>query len=510
MQAWPRKRSVKISIKSGEPVKNGIFVVFIIAFVYLGIVQFSSPTIVEPSDSFYHIKMAELMRYNGPIKNFPWLQYCTIGKERFVDFDFIFHILLIPFTFLGLTTGAKLAAVVFSTAIITVLYYIIDKKNLPFPLLWALSIFASGNCFMIRLTFPRGYLIGIPLSLLAVYFITNKNYKALFFLTVIYTLSYTSVLLVLLYALAFFCGYKLLKEKFPVSILYAAFGGWAVGLIIHPNFPNIVKLLWSRVFAIFLLNWAGVNLGTGAELLPLTTREFIMDLGYVASLLGVIIYMVIINNKKISADSLSLLIITTILSIATFMSKRMVEYSVPFAILTCAFLSADLLGVVRAEQMRNLLKKRQWRFGVTLIAALFAIFSISTFRNEWNALAGKSCFSIGKGASWLNDNSQKGDVVFNCSWDDFPQLFFYSPKTYCLVGMDPTYFYIYDRALWEKWMRSRTGRAKDTYDIIKNDFHAKWVFSTTRKNHDFINYAATEPRLERVYADNTSVIYKVK
>ena len=71
--------------------------------------QFSIPTIFG-ADGYLHIRLAEIIKDHGPIKDFHWARY-SIFATRFSDKDFLYHVLLIPFTFFGdIFFGAKVAA----------------------------------------------------------------------------------------------------------------------------------------------------------------------------------------------------------------------------------------------------------------------------------------------------------------------------------------------------------------------------------------------------------------
>ena len=68
-----------------------IFAAFLSLFGYLqAFGGFADP------DSYYHVKMAELIASNGIIKNFPWLPF-SILQNNYVDHHFLYHVYLAPF-----------------------------------------------------------------------------------------------------------------------------------------------------------------------------------------------------------------------------------------------------------------------------------------------------------------------------------------------------------------------------------------------------------------------------
>ena len=83
--------------------------------VVMGWIQFGGPAILD-NDGYYHIRWAAMLRENWPhLPAFKALPLTTLNEQDYVDHHYLFHVLLIPFTWGDLRTGAKLAAVVFSS-----------------------------------------------------------------------------------------------------------------------------------------------------------------------------------------------------------------------------------------------------------------------------------------------------------------------------------------------------------------------------------------------------------
>src|SRR5256884_14855 len=77
-------------------------------------VQTGRDGIIE-EDSFYHIKVAALIREHGPRLDFPWLRFTILNESTYTDHHLLFHILQAPFTLLDLQLAAKVSAVAFAT-----------------------------------------------------------------------------------------------------------------------------------------------------------------------------------------------------------------------------------------------------------------------------------------------------------------------------------------------------------------------------------------------------------
>ncbi len=71
-----------------------IIIVFIVFFVIFGIMQFTVPNIIG-FDGYYHIKVADIIKEQGFIDEFPWAKH-TILSNNYADIQILFRIILIP------------------------------------------------------------------------------------------------------------------------------------------------------------------------------------------------------------------------------------------------------------------------------------------------------------------------------------------------------------------------------------------------------------------------------
>jgi hypothetical protein len=108
------------------------------------------------------------------------------------------------------------------------------------------------------------------------------------------------------------------------------------------------------------------------------------------------------------------------------------------------------------------------------------------------------------GINWIRANVPPGEVVFNTDWDDFPKLFFYDPTHAYVSGLDPTYLYDADHDLSKLYERITLGKEKDPGPLIRDRFHARYVFTDNEQVHDdFYNTALDSGWFEVVYEDKS-------
>jgi len=87
-------------------------------------------------------------------------------------------------------------------------------------------------------------------------------------------------------------------------------------------------------------------------------------------------------------------------------------------------------------------------------------------------------------------------------------LFFYNTYNTYLAGLDPTYLQLYDKDLYDIWVKITHGEVEQPSQIILERFSAQYVH--TDLNHkNFLREAANDPGLVEVYRDGQAVIFEV-
>ena len=128
------------------------------------------------------------------------------------------------------------------------------------------------------------------------------------------------------------------------------------------------------------------------------------------------------------------------------------------------------------------------------------------------------------GMEWLSKNADKGELVFNTDWDDFPKLFFYNPNFAYVSGLDPTYLLDRDQKLSELYAKLTIG--KDLKDdevanlgpLIRDNFCAgegdgkrcaRYTFSD-HEHEDFYNDALDSGWFDEVYSDDDCAVLRIR
>ncbi|HJQ97674.1 MAG TPA: hypothetical protein VJ826_05120, partial [Candidatus Polarisedimenticolaceae bacterium] len=141
----------------------GLITVVAVAAVVFTLLQLARQELWDV-DGYYHIRAAELLRSHGISRTFPWWQE-TFLRDRWADKDFLYHLLLIPFTFGDLVAGARAGAVVFATGMVATFHEVLRRLSVRRPALWTLALLAFSPMLLGRLAFPRGFVLAITLAL---------------------------------------------------------------------------------------------------------------------------------------------------------------------------------------------------------------------------------------------------------------------------------------------------------------------------------------------------------
>jgi hypothetical protein len=81
----------------------GLFLTFLLLW---SLVHFTSPTLAG-NDGYFHIKFAQVIREQGIRPDYPWLPLTILNPTEYFDHHFLYHILLVPFSFGDLLWGAS-------------------------------------------------------------------------------------------------------------------------------------------------------------------------------------------------------------------------------------------------------------------------------------------------------------------------------------------------------------------------------------------------------------------
>lgn len=507
-------------------------------FTYLLVAR----TFADP-DSFYHARLAQLMSEQGILTQFPYLRY-TYLYDHFTDHHLLYHLFLVPFVkWLPLFEGAKVATVVLAAAFFMIWFYIARNIGGWIPGVVAVLMLATRP-FDFRLGLTKASAFALILLFIGYWLMLKKRYLWLFLLSFLYAWAHGGF--AVLWVVCALAGFALLvtEHKPQLARLFLAhhtweatkillrgfwrrvvtptaisFFGCLAGTVINPYFPNNLRFLWQQVVQIGVVNYQD-KITVGAEWYPYPWQFLIPDTALLGiALIGVII-LAAIYRKKMNGVAWGSILITCFFFVLTLKSRRFIEYAVPWGWLcvTLTMGSVEIRAVVEKHwsKIKKFVTSSRLQAGLCTILVMYFVVMIPAIAIR-GVVDNKKQFSGGMpwtqwvGASaWMSAHTPQDALVFHDDWDGFPILFAHDPHNTYIVGLDPTFLYLYDEALYWKYVNVTTGKEEGHLtDIIGNDFHARYVFVA-------VDHARLQNQLRResafieVYKDDEASVFMLK
>lgn len=501
---------------------DGLLIATAIVAVVFSIVQWASPSIVG-IDGFYHIKAAWIMQRQGlgvllPIP-FPWLQTTILNPAEFTDHHLLFHLLLVPFTFVDLRIGAKISAVIFSSVALLVMYQLMAENRVRWPLVWLVVVLASAGPFLYRLSMTRRQSLTILLLLLALLVAFRRRTRWLIPIGFAFTWLFDGFPLLLGVCGAVFIG-ELWERRRPAwgLIFYPALGV-ALGTIINPYFPNNILFSYlhmlPKVFQLVGLTHGDDVIQVGNEWYPYSF-SFMVETSWLAMLLVPLGFLPILLDvrpsqlRRVDRMVVALGIIAVTFLVMYARSRRWIEAEPVFATLFCAFAWSRALPERVTQPLAKLaVDRRQYVFAAIAVLALLYPLYNAIDEARIDVRSTRDINRYRGAAAWLGENTPIGARVFSTDWDDFPELFYWNTHNTYLIGLDPTYMYLYDGPLYLQWRSITRGRVPMPSASIRDQFDSGWVFSDL-DHKQFLEHAAADPDMVEVYRDRSAVVFAVR
>lgn len=495
---------------------------FLMSLGFFSFLQ-ASPTFPDP-DSFYHAKLAVLLARFGVIYDFPWLSATTL-RFGFIDHHFLYHLLLVPFvSFLPPLIGIKVATALFGSLVILTIYWFLKQLKVS-GALWYCMFLLTINPFIFRLNLAKATALSLVLLFLTAYFIFNRRYTVLLLTSFIFVWLYGGWPIALALALIYF----ILSIIWPIQwrgMIIAKFGklkvvfqnfsslmhvliGCIVGLVLFPYFPKNLAFYWQQTFKIAVVNYQKI-IAVGGEWYPYHFSDLVLACLPLFILLVLALIGFIITIRKQTVNSWFFLILSVIFFAFTLKSRRYVEYFVPLSVVFSA-VSINNYQAEARKWLESFLPRCLVMCLPLILLLAFSPFFFQDLKSVKDSYdQGISINKFSAASSWLKNNAASGEIVFNCDWDEFPELFYYNDQNYYIVGLDPTFMYEYNHAMYQEWLNITTGQpVNNLYGSIKEVFNAKYVLVDYNQNQILARNLEENINFKEVYNDSEAKIFEV-
>ena len=334
------------------------------------------------------------------------------------------------------------------------------------------------------------------------------------------------------------------ERRFEWRPLAYTTAGMILGNIINPYFPNNIYLFVEHFTEKFKIG-SDFVVSVGGEWYPYSGMELLMNfpIALAAMLIGYILF--VPRKGQLPEKAAFFLVFTTILLASQFRSKRFAEYFPPFAILFAAFswrafttpavqlpeefkrdIDQYLDALKPTERQAWIVAAKQasvWVVGLAL--AVFWVYNLVGLHKFGfdepgmidNIKSNEPNDKYRRAMEWATgldetgaENIPKGERIFNCTWDDFPKLFFFDTKHTYVYGLDPNYLYSANPELYTLLKDITEGKTEDPAPLIRDKFGANYIFADAKENTDMIAKALDSGWVETIYEDDEARLFKIR
>jgi hypothetical protein len=419
------------------------------------------------------------------------------------------------------------------------------RYEVKHQLIWLAAIMTCSNAFFYRMNMAKAPPLTIIISVLGIHLLFQRKYIWLLPLMFAFVWTYSLWPLLFFAAVIWMLIIAWNERRFEWRPIAYTAAGMFLGNVINPYFPNNIYLFLEHFTEKFKIG-SDFVVAVGGEWYPYSGMELLMNfpIALAAMLIGYILF--VPRKTALPEKAAFFLAFTTILLAAQFRSKRFAEYFPPFAILFAAFswqaFSTPVVAELPDEFKRDIdpyldvpkptqrqawwLAARQasvWVVGIAL--SIFWVYNLTGLHRFGfdepgmidNIRSNEPDDKYRRAMEWATgldetgaENIPKGERIFNCTWDDFPKLFFFDTKHTYVYGLDPNYLYSAHPELYTLLKDITEGKTEDPAPLIRDKFGANYIFADAKENIDMIAKALDSGWVETIYEDDEARLFKIR
>ena len=431
-----------------------------------------NPSLFGP-DGFFHYRVAELMasqqRWWVDIDSLP---YTVLGPAG-PDHQWLFHLLLVPFTLCGDGAGHVVAAAAMAALPAVAVYAVLRQEQVPLPWLFTALAFLSSSLLITRYLQLRTQGLALVLIVCLMVTLVRRQYLASALLAYVFLASYHGATIMLPMLVMALVVIYLRDSRLDMRLVLALSMGSLLALLVSPWFPANLEYLFFHVLSKVRTPLQGM---LGVEWRPMTMHE-LWGFGQVLLVAVVLLVPAVVwqwvrrgdrpTGMTVAFAGLSLLAMVMMLS-----SVRFIEYWIPLTAMALGFCVRDF----------HLLPQRP---GVLVTVGLLALMTwIATGQvNTVRALPADGQVrnlptEFARISSYVNAHGAAGDLILNSRWSDYQMLFYHMPDKAFVNGLDGHYLAYGDPARFNTWYRVITNSVpagEDMANFISESMPVRWI-----------------------------------
>ncbi|MGC4123016.1 MAG: hypothetical protein QM765_52285 [Myxococcales bacterium] len=439
-----------------RPALEPVAAVGVLALVAV-LVQLLSPSPFD-ADSYYHLAVARLIAKHGLLQAFPWTPFSWLA-DHYADKELVFHLLLLPVASLPVATAAKIGGAFFGTLLLAAIFFVLRAEKAPAPLVWTLSTLAGSALFVLRFSLLRPHLLAIALALGVTWAAARRRWTLLAALSFAYPLCYTAFHTALVLVLIVAAASLLAERRLEWRGVAACAAGLAAGLLVHPNFPEILAFWKIQNVDVLSTAWAGsAGFELGQEFGPLGLGDLVRHAPLPAVATAAALVLVARTSSRQTVP-LSFALAAASFAILSLASARFVEYWAPFSCVALALAAGERLSRPAAS-------------GAVLAAFAFLL---AFGRSPIEQLTKRGDDLPAPVAEALAARIPVDAQVFTCNWGLTGELMIALPERRFMVALDPVLFFKKDPGLYREWFELTHRPPPRPSQPIRERFGARYV-----------------------------------
>lgn len=548
---------MKINFRNSRLVS--FFAIFTLFFLVFSFCYLSVNTLSSGDDHFFHFRFADSIREDGLLESFHNFQgiYFTRmvqGGEYFIYYNFLFYFLISLISIAPTFLAIKMYAIFAVSITFAVLYLCLRMNNIKWGGVWTITFFSITSVpILIRFLTSRPFTLAPIILLLLLVTLHKKKFFWTFFICVLYLFWHSSTFffpLIIMFTYSLFESF--FRKKVSVKNIIYSVSGIVVSLaVVYLIAPNFLLFIYDTVFGIYTETILGnkVSLPEGNELYKADLSDFVrVNYLLISAFIFAITYFLYryfvrrFKSKDFEFSSDDVIEgASFFLSISFFLgtvvlSRRFQDF---FYIFSMFFIALSLSKLLINIEIKDLVAKRAIIVG--FLISLFYLFLSNVLTLQSSLANGANVDRFKEIGIWMDNNIPKGEVIFNASWNWFPQLYYHSPTHNYVIGLEPRFLYVYSHSLYWKWhhigydgyvckesscpkikelsdLSNRKSSYKDTWNkdmgeeianTIINDFKSHYIVSS-RTNPSLNNVLNNSSRFKQVVSSNNDVyLYKI-
>lgn len=488
-------------------------IIFLIAIIgAVTWLQFSTANLIGNDDVYWHIRYSEQLLHNlDDARSFLLQPIPYTG--------FLFHAVLALFALIfPLVLASKLAGILLASTVFFLIALVMQSLKVKGTWFWVALLFIGSVNFTFRLLLTRTFLMSLIFLLLGIYFLIRKNKWGLGISGALYGLSYVAAPMLIAVAAVWAMIQWVSSKKRDFNFIYVSIIGVTLGFILNPAFPDSLGHVIRYVLPVFT-HLPLANLDVGTELYRYSLWDFLRyEFLIVAIWLPSVFWSgFLVYKKRLTLEQLFVQIIALGFFALALFARRFIEYWAPFAIIASAVSYSNVLNEITFKNVKTLLLNEVYfRFALSVAIAviiLSAWLNLTTI-HFW-AQPSRDIAQYEVGATWLKQNAQPDEIVFNTHWSDYPKLYYWNPVNNYFIKFDPSALYIDDDELYWNWRKISNDDVaqmsiEEIYTIVKIHASSSYIFLNANSSQLRNKLESGQEYFQEVYADDNYLVFQVK